>query len=104
LENGAKVNVEGEYGWILLHYASSKGEDAVVSLLLENGADVDAKTWNREMPLHEACKEGLKNIISLLLEKGANVTITDNICETQTQLTQKENKQNCVVAIEQFLQ
>jgi hypothetical protein len=66
---------------------------------------VNAKQNDGWTPLHEAIRySGKVAIIPLLLENGADLTITDNLGETPSQLAQKENKQNCVFLIEQFLQ
>ncbi len=104
LKNGVNVNVQNEYGTTPLHYASRWGHEAIVSFLLKTGADPNIQNARGNTPLHAASFNGHDAIVSLLLENGADYTITNKDGKTPLQDAQDENKQNCVAAIESFIQ
>jgi ankyrin repeat protein len=104
LEKGADVNSQDNNGETPLHNASANGHEAIVSLLLEKGANIEAKDEDGDTSLHDASSNGHKAIVSLLLENGADLTITNNNGKTPWQIAQSWNKQDCVAAIEKFLQ
>lgn len=61
-----------------LLYASERGHEAIVDLLLENNAQVDTKdTQYGRTPLSWAAKNGHEAIVHLLLEKNAQVDTKD---------------------------
>ena len=66
---GADVN---KPGWAPLHYASTKGHLAVMTLLLDNHAYIDAASPNGTTPLMMAAFYGTPSAVKLLLEAGAD--------------------------------
>ena len=66
---GADVN---KPGWAPLHYASTKGHLAIMTLLLDNHAYIDAASPNGTTPLMMAAFYGTPSAVKLLLEAGAD--------------------------------
>jgi ankyrin repeat protein len=66
---GADVN---KPGWTALHYASTHGHVAVMSLLLDHHAYIDAASPNGSTPLMMAALYGTPAAVKLLLEAGAD--------------------------------
>ena len=58
-------------GQVPLSWATEKGHEAAVKLLLEIGADVESKDGVGWTPLSRAAHGGHKAVVKLLLEKGA---------------------------------
>lgn len=78
IENGACVNVSNEkYGSPLI-YASWKGYEDIVDLLLQNGANVNFKSATGFTSLHMACRFNNDcNIVAKLLLRGAYYNMID---------------------------
>lgn len=64
-------------GWTALLRASTKGQDAMVGLLLENGADIEARNPSNGTPLICAAEGNYEATVELLLKSGANVNAED---------------------------
>ena len=62
-------------GWTPLHYAASKGQVALISLLLEHYAYIDAESPNGSTPLMMAAGYGSLEATRALLEAGADPTL-----------------------------
>lgn len=62
-------------GWTPLHYAASKGQVALISLLLEHHAYIDAESPNGSTPLMMAAGYGSLEATRALLEAGADPTL-----------------------------
>lgn len=62
-------------GWAPLHYAASKGQVALISLLLEHYAYIDAESPNGSTPLMMAAGYGSLEATRALLEAGADPTL-----------------------------
>ncbi|KAL3650483.1 E3 ubiquitin-protein ligase xbat33 [Castilleja foliolosa] len=60
-----------------LHFASSKGHNEIVALLLENGADVNSRNFSGQTPLMQACRYGHWEVVQTLLLYRCNVTKAD---------------------------
>lgn len=77
LEHGANPNVQNDYGWTPLHFASAveTRNKEIVCLLLEHGADPNVLTNRKETPLSMLVGGGdeEKEIASMLLEHGASL-------------------------------
>ncbi|KAG8178985.1 hypothetical protein JTE90_012498 [Oedothorax gibbosus] len=72
LKEGAVVNVKSDANVTPLHYASWKGYDDIVNILLKYKANPNIKGKSGCTPLHYACKYNHINIVkSLLLNKAA---------------------------------
>ena len=54
-----------------LSYATERGDEAVVKLLLEKGAELETKDKYYSTPLLWAASNSHKAVVKLLLEKGA---------------------------------
>ncbi|KAL9622240.1 MAG: hypothetical protein Q9160_003423 [Pyrenula sp. 1 TL-2023] len=85
LRNGWDINrpnshYRGRKGYEALLWATARGNEAAVWLLLEKG--VNATSRNKEarekMALHTATQNGFEPIVQLMLEKGASITRRDN--------------------------
>ncbi|KAL6909226.1 hypothetical protein GGI43DRAFT_429818 [Trichoderma evansii] len=60
-----------------LHAAASKGNKAIVSILLRNGSRVDTKDGLGRTPLRLCAENGHLEVFKLLMDKGADATSTD---------------------------
>ncbi|KAH9969804.1 hypothetical protein BC827DRAFT_1372543 [Russula dissimulans] len=78
LEHGANINVQGLWGFTLLHFASRAlvGRVNIVRWLLDHGADVNPQgsTYNWT-PLHLAAYNGFGEICRLLQEHNADLGV-----------------------------
>ncbi|KAG8178987.1 hypothetical protein JTE90_012500 [Oedothorax gibbosus] len=84
LKEGAVVNVKSDADVTPLHYASWKGFDNIVNILLKYKANPNIKGKSGCTPLHYACKYGHFNIVkSLLLHKAA---YNESCCNGKTAL------------------
>ena len=61
-----------------LHFATFKGQEASVEVLLSWGAEVDAQDHAGGTPLYAACQEGHLASALRLLKAGATVTLPNN--------------------------
>ena len=73
--DGGPTNRHGESGYTCLHFAASRGHEAIINLLVADGAVVDADIPDRvgNTPLHVAALAGRKNVIEALLRHQAHV-------------------------------
>lgn len=69
IKRDADVN---KTGWAPLHYASTNGHLAIMSLLLDNHAYIDAESPNGSTPLMMAAQYGTAAAVKLLLDAGAD--------------------------------
>ncbi|XP_020093555.1 probable E3 ubiquitin-protein ligase XBOS33 [Ananas comosus] len=60
-----------------LHFASAKGHNEIVMLLLENGADVNSRNYCGQTALMHACRYGHWEVLQTLLLFRSNVTRSD---------------------------
>ena len=74
LDHGADLNVQNQFGWTSLHWASINGALGAVRLLLEHGADVQVKNNSSWTALQVAVWYGHDEIVKLLREQGAEYT------------------------------
>jgi ankyrin repeat protein len=74
----------GDDGQTLLHIAASKGQTAVVELLLERGANLSARSHDGGTVLHYVALggRGRTTCLETLLRKGLDVNVTDDEGET----------------------
>ena len=64
-------------GWTALLRAASKGQEAIVRLLVEEGADIEARSSNGSTALMCAAEGTYESVVELLLNSGANVHAED---------------------------
>ena len=84
ISKGANVNVSIEDYGSPLTWASEKGYEKIVELLMSAGANVNAKKGRefKETALAVASRKGYIKIVKLLLDKGADVNIRDKDGDT----------------------
>ncbi|GAM44151.1 NACHT and Ankyrin domain protein [Talaromyces pinophilus] len=70
------VDKKDARGWTALYWASSKGHEAVVRLLIERGANVRVKDKLGLTALYQASSSGHEAVVKLLLDHGADVNAT----------------------------
>ena len=76
IQRGGDVN---KPGWTPLHYAATRGQLAVLNLLLEENAYIDAASPNNTTPLMMAAHYGTPAAVKLLLEAGADPLLKNDL-------------------------
>ncbi len=90
VEGGATgAGGRGLAGFTPLHYASSRGHEGSVWLLLAAGANVDAQANDKSTPLHSAAEGGHVSVLRLLLAFGARASCQDEFGETPLHIAGK---------------
>ena len=78
-ENPTIVHYRGVgLGQTALHWAATKGHEAIVQWLLRNHAPLEAKNANGARPLHAAASAGSTAVVSMLLAAGVKVGARDD--------------------------
>lgn len=82
---------------LALHWASMRGNDEIISLLIKGGGNVNDVDNNNCTPLHCAAAHDHVNVIKLLVESKADATIQDELkhdmlfyCSSTTQAELRE--------------
>ena len=81
INQGHKINIRDNCGWLPLHEASNHGHAEIVQLLISNGAlvsDGNGRGCDGTTPLHDACTNGHLSVIRTLLKADANVSCIDH--------------------------
>lgn len=79
LKNGHDVDVMDGNRRTPLWWATKKGHEAIVRLLLKKGADIEARdNYYDKTPLHLAIGNGHEAMVRLLVEKGADIEGKDH--------------------------
>eukprot|EP01028_Stygiella_incarcerata_P004726 TRINITY_DN2056_c0_g1_i1.p1 TRINITY_DN2056_c0_g1~~TRINITY_DN2056_c0_g1_i1.p1 ORF type:complete len:453 (+),score=155.41 TRINITY_DN2056_c0_g1_i1:173-1531(+) len=73
LDAGFKVNVVDSIGITPLHYASGRGDYALVKLLIERGANVNVRLQGGVTPLHMATDTGSIQCVHALVDASAKL-------------------------------
>jgi len=68
---------ENQYGDTSQLFASTRGDKAIVELLVANNADVNARDSKGGTPLHLAANAGHKAVVEVLLNYGAEYNASD---------------------------
>jgi hypothetical protein len=68
----ANGNVRNNRGWTALHFASIRGNNAMIELLLRGGADIDM-SWHGRTALCVAAAAGELSSVKLLHDHGARI-------------------------------
>ncbi|KAH0541631.1 hypothetical protein FGG08_003921 [Glutinoglossum americanum] len=81
LERGANpvLGPQGDGYWSFLHWGTSRGQEAIVRLLLNKGVDVNAQNEDGQTALHEAVHRCYLGIAQLLLANGADAKVRDKV-------------------------
>ena len=61
-----------------IHLAASKGQSAIVTILLRSGAEIDSRDSKGRTPLFHAAKNGHLDTVQALLAAGADPSIEDS--------------------------
>lgn len=73
------INELDENGMGLLHWASDRGNDSILEMILsQRGININLKDSENQTALHYCSHNGWKNCIELLLKYGPNKNIQDN--------------------------
>eukprot|EP01122_Echinamoeba_exundans_P013977 TRINITY_DN6229_c0_g1_i1.p1 TRINITY_DN6229_c0_g1~~TRINITY_DN6229_c0_g1_i1.p1 ORF type:complete len:781 (-),score=153.69 TRINITY_DN6229_c0_g1_i1:97-2439(-) len=75
LDAGANIEAPDQNGWTALHIAASKGNDAIVDLLLSKGASINATTIANQTPLLMAACNGHIAVVRRLISANADTKI-----------------------------
>ncbi|KAI7858775.1 ankyrin repeat-containing domain protein [Circinella umbellata] len=71
-KSGVNLNSQNKMnGWTALHWASHRGQEDVVRVLLQNGADPNIKTNKGQTALDLAAKPSIQSMFGDVTEKGA---------------------------------
>jgi ankyrin repeat protein len=96
-EDALVVMAADEPGATVLHVAASRGEDAMVRMLLEAGAEVDAVTSGKKMtPLLYAAESGYLAVVQRLVAAGARLDVRDAKGRTALALAEEEGHEDVV--------
>lgn len=72
LNQGAKLDIQDQFGSTALHHAAYHGHQAIVQLLLKQKITLDIQNKVGRTPLNEAARQGHEEIVALLLNEGAS--------------------------------
>ena len=100
IDKGADVN---KTGWTPLHYAATKGDPAMIDLLLESHAYIDAESPNGSTPLMMAAMYGTTSAVKLLLESGADPSLRNEQGLTAIDFAQRGQRLESVEVISAFI-
>ncbi len=80
LEAGLDIESRGQITDSPLHFAASRGDTDLASLLVAKGAKVDALCENDTTPLDQACAAGSLTLVKLLMSHGAATNTQSGSC------------------------
>ena len=95
------INVNGNVGRSLLHYACRGGNvNLVKTLILEHKADVNARDDNNNTPLHEAALDGREEVaLALINEFQCDTLAVDKDGDTTLHLCAAKGLVKCLQAL-----
>lgn len=91
-------------GWSPLHYAATKGNIAVMRLLLQENAYIDAESPNGTTPLMMAAYYAPPLAVKLLLEEGADPNLRNHGHASALDLALAAERQQSALYIRAFLE
>ena len=97
---GADVN---KPGWAPLHYAATRGQVAVMTLLLDEHAYIDAASPNGTTPLMMAAHYGTPSAVKLLLEAGADPMLKNQLGLTAMDFAHRANRLDSAAILSAFI-
>ena len=100
IEKEADVN---KPGWTPLHYAATKGQLAVMTMLLDEYAYIDAASPNSTTPLMMAAHYGTPEAVKLLLEAGADPLLKNDLGLNALDFANKANREDSAEIISAFV-
>ena len=100
IAKGADVN---KPGWTPLHYAATRAQLSVMTLLLDNYAYIDASSPNGTTPLMMAAFYGNPSAVKLLLEAGADPMIKNDQGLSAIDFAHRNNRQESADIIAAFV-
>ena len=100
VEKGGDVN---KTGWTPLHYAATKGDLAMIELLLDNHAYIDAESPNKTTPLMMAAMYGSTSAVKALLEAGADPNLKNEQGLGAIDFAHKVNRKDAADIIAAFV-
>jgi ankyrin repeat protein len=74
LDAGANIEAPDQNGWTALHIAASKGNDAIVDLLMSRGAFINATTVSNQTPLLMAACNGHIAVVRRLMNASTYIS------------------------------
>jgi ankyrin repeat protein len=101
IARGAKVNKEG---WTPLHYASTKGEAAMVKLLLSNGALPNDISPEGNTALFMAVQTDSLETVQLLINAGADPSASNLKAQDSIDMARLKGKEALARALEKVVQ
>ena len=78
LENGASQNIKDIFNNEPIHYATDRGQNQCLEILIQHGVYLDATGQNSLTPLQLAINGSHQVTAQLLLHCGTNLNIKDN--------------------------
>jgi ankyrin repeat protein len=91
IARGADVN---KTGWTPLHYAATKGDVAIIQMLLDENAYIDAASPNGTTPLMMAAMYGTTAAVKVLLDAGADPTLKNQLGLAALDFATKGNRKD----------
>eukprot|EP00043_Microstomoeca_roanoka_P018045 m.190401 g.190401 ORF g.190401 m.190401 type:complete len:1075 (+) comp16757_c0_seq2:160-3384(+) len=86
-----ELNIQGERGATMLHFATCHGYNEVVEYLLNNGADVNVEDDAGMTPLHAAVIWGNVDAVLALVSAGADIAAKTHLGETLLELVHEDD-------------
>jgi ankyrin repeat protein len=96
IARGADVN---KTGWTPLHYAATRGDVAIIQLLLDESAYIDAESPNGSTPLMMAAMYGTPESAKFLLQAGADPTIKNQLGLTAADFAARAGRSDLAQAL-----
>lgn len=99
-----EIDCVDEHGMTALQYASYRGLQNLVKVLIKNGANVNANTHDQGYSaLMFASIANHKNVVQILLENDANIDAKNQIGRTASQMAAFVNSNECVDVINNYI-
>ncbi|KAF7554286.1 hypothetical protein G7Z17_g3000 [Cylindrodendrum hubeiense] len=77
LISAENVNLVDSWGRTAISYATEKGHEAILKLLIDKGADIESENESGRTPLSWAAENGHDGVVRLLLDEGVDIESED---------------------------